>query len=283
MLTINLLVTIDKNYLKPLEVMLTSLHSNDLENGYHIWLLHRNLTNEQIAELNKFIQTFGWQFNAIKVPEGKFTEPKTTKRYPQEMYYRLLCGELLPIDVKRVIYLDPDLLTLDSLTDLWNIDLHDNIFAAAAHIGMTDMTTNINKIRLGKDHPYFNSGVLVIDVDEARKLVSLDKINEVLTKYENELLLPDQDVLNYLYGDYILQIDEERWNYDARKYLMYLTRSGGQHDIHWLMDHNSILHFCGKPKPWEPEHDNHFTALYLTYRNQALKVLTKINKNKNPS
>ncbi|MGY3703009.1 hypothetical protein BW731_04120 [Vagococcus martis] len=35
------------------------------------------------------------------------------------MYYRLLCGDILPKTIKRVLYLDPDILVLNSLEELW--------------------------------------------------------------------------------------------------------------------------------------------------------------------
>ena len=37
-----------------------------------------------------------------------------------------------------------------------------------------------------------------------------------------ELLLPDQDVLNAVYGSRILEIEDSIWNYDARNYNNYL-------------------------------------------------------------
>ncbi|MGX6967197.1 glycosyltransferase [Vagococcus teuberi] len=35
------------------------------------------------------------------------------------MYYRLLCGDILPKTIKHVLYLDPDILILNSLEELW--------------------------------------------------------------------------------------------------------------------------------------------------------------------
>ncbi|HHX69626.1 MAG TPA: glycosyltransferase family 8 protein, partial [Gallicola sp.] len=66
-------------------------------------------------------------------------------------------------------------------------------------------------------------------------------------KYGNQLLLPDQDILNYLYSQYIKEVAEEIWNYDTRKYLSYFTRSLGEHSLQWVMENTSILHFCGRP------------------------------------
>lgn len=264
----DLLVTIDENYLQPLAVMLTSLHLAAPEDHWHVWLLHRSLTDAQVADLTTRTTAWGWQLSAIQVEAEHFEEPKTTKRYPQEMYYRLLCGELLPESVKKVIYLDPDILVLHSLKPLWRKRLAGHLFAAATHSGFTDMINDLNRVRLNQDHGYYNSGVLVIDVAKARRQIKLTDINQALRQYERQLLLPDQDLLNLLYGDWVVPLDEQRYNYDARKFLGYYTRSRGKHDMPWVMAHTAILHFCGSAKPWQPGHDTRFTALYLNYLNR---------------
>lgn len=40
-----------------------------------------------------------------------------TKRYPHEVYYRLLAPHVLPESIDRVIYLDCDMLVIGSLAD----------------------------------------------------------------------------------------------------------------------------------------------------------------------
>ena len=81
------------------------------------------------------------------------------------MYYRLLAPHLLPGHVHRILYLDPDTLVINPLRPLWDMDLNGNLFAAAAHTGKTELANSINQLRLGTDHNYFNSGVLLMDLD----------------------------------------------------------------------------------------------------------------------
>ena len=69
-------------------------------------------------------------------------------------------------------------------------------------------------------------------------------------EYEERLILPDQDILNGLYGTRILGVDDSVWNYDARRYDRYWLGSHGEKDMDWVMDHTVFLHFCGKNKPW---------------------------------
>ncbi|MFL2098229.1 glycosyltransferase family 8 protein [Marinilactibacillus psychrotolerans] len=267
---IDILVTLDENYLDPLKVMLTSLHQNNMQIDFRIWLIHERISSEKLQALQTLLKFYGMELNVIKVPLDLFADAPTAERYPKEMYYRLACGSLLPDNVKRVIYLDPDTLIINPIQELWDLDLEGNILAAATHSGLTNITKGINNIRLGISHGYFNSGIMVIDVKQARSKVQIEDIYDTIRKYSDYLLLPDQDVMNYLYGEFTKEIPEEIWNYDTRQSSAYFTRSFGAYNIHWVAENTVILHFCGKPKPWNEKSNNRFSLLYLHYQ-QLLK------------
>ena len=57
------------------------------------------------------------------------------------MYYRLLAPRLLPASLHRVLYLDPDILVINPLTPLWETDLKGNLFGAASHTTVSDLST----------------------------------------------------------------------------------------------------------------------------------------------
>ncbi|MFC6202236.1 glycosyltransferase family 8 protein [Lactiplantibacillus nangangensis] len=265
---INILVTLNAGYLPPLKVMLWSLHANNPTETFSIWLVHASMTEAQVAEVQQLTDAFGWQLHNEHVTAAFTDQTPLIERYPQEMYFRLLCGQILPADVQRVIYLDPDILVINALRPLWELDFQGKMLAAAAHRGVTKLVDNVNQLRLGTTTSYFNSGVLVIDVAQARTKIKLSDITAAIEKYSATLILPDQDILNFLYGNDILEIPEEIWNYDTRKYLVYQTRTLTEHDIHWVMAQTVILHYCGTPKPWDPKSDGKFTGLFLNYQQQ---------------
>ena len=271
---IELLFTLDEGYLAPLKVALLSIYDNHPRQTLRIWLVHERISTESIASLQTFCDYLGFELQVIKVDGSNWASAPTVARYPKEMYFRLLAGEILPKEVTKVLYLDPDILVINSLSDLWKLELEQHLLAAATHTGLLDVATPINKVRLDLDHEYYNSGVMLLNLTQARQKVQWADISRVIEKYDHFLVLPDQDILNYLYGKYALTIPEERWNYDARMYGKYFTRSLSKHDLHWVMANTSILHFCGKPKPWDKKHDNRFTALYLSYQKRVVQLET---------
>ena len=158
---------------------------------------------------------------------------------------------LLPSSLHRVLYLDPDILVINPLTPFGRPELQGNLFAAASHTTVNDLVNGINRIRLKTDQDYYNTGVLLMDLDRGRTDIHPQEIFQHVQEHGSELLLPDQDVFNTLYGAKTLWIDDALWNYDARYYPGYLLRGNGAYHMDWVMQNTAILHFCGKRKPWK--------------------------------
>ncbi|BDR60588.1 glycosyltransferase family 8 protein [Lactobacillus xylocopicola] len=274
---IEILVTIDQNYLKPLEVMLYSLRLNNPGEDFRIWVLHDNIPARALAALHTYSIKIGMEIAPMAM-DKHFDFPASLLNlhdYPKEMYFRLLAGQALPAYLHQIIYLDPDILVINALRPLWETDLQGKMFAAAVHEGLTDIMSSINNIRLGTDTAYFNSGIMLMDLDQMRQKIKVVEIAAAIQQHHDTLILPDQDILNYLYGEDILKIPETRWNYDARAYSIYFTRSGGNINTEWVMENTAILHFCGKPKPWEREKHSHysrFKPLYLNYQQMVNRI-----------
>lgn len=267
----NLLVTLDQNYFPQLEVLLTSLELNDPGEKFTLYLLQNHLPEELLTRTANWCHARGYEFCPVQMNGEMFRKAPANDRYPVEMYYRLLAGQMLPEHVDKILYLDPDILVINPLRELWEMELEENLFAAAAHTGKTEFANDMNRIRLGVEHDYYNSGVLLMNLKLARKEILPEKLFQYVETHRKELVLPDQDLLNALYGERILPLDDAVWNYDARNYNNYMMRSGAKYNSKWVMEHTSILHFCGKAKPWKPGYFYRFGMLYLHYQRLAAR------------
>lgn len=269
----DLLVTLDQHYLPQLKVLLTSLFLNS-PGTYRLFLLHRAIPAEELLLLEKGLNRAGCTLHPFRVEEHLFEKAPVTRQYPQEMYYRLLAAQILPDYLQKVLYLDPDLLVINSLQPLWTPELGDRMFAAAAHTGKTELANNVNNLRLGTEGKYFNSGVMLLNLEKMRERIRPETIFSFAEQHSAELLLPDQDLLNILYEKDIFEIDDFLWNYDARKFSNYYLRSAGEASMEWVMQHTAILHFCGKSKPWKTHYPHRFGILYRHYMQLAHRYWT---------
>jgi len=185
---INLLVTFDKNYIKPFQTMLMSLINNNPRETVHVWLLHSAIPQEKLQALEEYCGLHCVPLTPLKVDRAIFQNAPISKRYPQEMYYRLLAPHLLPESLEKVLYLDPDILVINPLRPLWDVELKGRAFAAASHTGITEIMNDINRVRLGTEHDYYNTGVVLMDLERARELVRTDDIFKCVSEHESDLL-----------------------------------------------------------------------------------------------
>lgn len=269
---IQLLTTLNETYLPQLRVLLTSIHWNNPGESFLLYLIHRTIPEAELVRLGEQCAALNMTLCPVRVDSGLFANAPITRQYPQEMYYRLLAAQLLPDTLDRILYLDPDTLVINPLRPLWELDMEGRLFAAAAHTGKTEIANNVNRIRLKTENKYYNSGVLLIDLAAGREEIHPEEVFRYAEEHPNSLLLPDQDILNILYGARTLELDDYIWNYDARNFTSYVFRSAGQADMDWVMAHTVILHFCGKAKPWKPRYRHRFGVLYKHYMRLASRT-----------
>ncbi|KAH8502023.1 hypothetical protein H0E87_016693 [Populus deltoides] len=93
-------------------------------------------------------------------------------------YARIYLADIIPSDVKRVIYLDSDLVVVDDIAKLWEVDLEEKVLAAPeyCHANFTNYFSNLfwldpvlAKTFHGRRPCYFNTGVMVVDVEKWRQ------------------------------------------------------------------------------------------------------------------
>ncbi|ALC90887.1 glycosyl transferase family 8 [Bacillus sp. FJAT-18017] len=258
----NILVTLNSTYLKPLRVMLKSLFLNNPRERFTIYLMHSEIEDEKLSQLHNYIEVHGSKLEVIKVDESHFHDAPVLLHYTKEMYYRLLAFKFLPQDLDRILYLDPDILVLNSVKDLYETEFDGNLYAAAFHDKIS--VREINRIRLFPYgiEAYYNSGVLMINLELQRKEIDEQAIYAFVEKHKTRLIMPDQDVLNALYSKRIKSLDEKIYNYDARFYNYYRIKTNGKCDMDYIITHTVFIHFCGKKKPWKKNYSGVFHALY---------------------
>lgn len=264
---LNILLTLDRNYILPARVLLASLCINNPGEQFDVYIAADGFTDGDHENLRRLLAHFHARYHTVTIDESWFSGAPTLRYYSRAMYYRLLAGRMLPEHLHRILYLDPDMLVTGKIRPLYETDMGENLYAACIHRGIVDLSTPVNRIRLStyETEGYFNSGMLLMNLARIRSLVFPQVIFDYVKENRALLVLPDQDVLNGLYGRHILALDEQRFNYDARKYREYLLSSSGEHDRNWVMENTVILHFCGRKKPWHSGYRGRFSMLYRHY------------------
>ena len=140
----NILVTLDRGYIQPLTVMLKSLLTADRKNTFDVYVMNSALEDEDFDRIESTVNCSRLILHDIKTDSSLLADAPVTDRYPKEMYYRIFAARFLPEHIDRILYLDPDLIVLKPLDSLYAMDMGDNFFAAASHVGR--ILTKVNSI-----------------------------------------------------------------------------------------------------------------------------------------
>lgn len=271
----HILVTLDRNYLKVLSVMLYSLSQSDPEGVYTVYVVNNTLTEEDFASLSALLPRT--ELVNVQVPEDLLQNAPVSDRYPTEMYYRLFAARYLPQQLERILYLDPDLVVLHSLRSLYQIDFDGKLFAAASHIeSRTFRELNRRRLHLSEHAKYLNSGVMMMNLALLRK-ESPQTILDYIQSHKATLLLPDQDVLNALYADRTVPLDPLVYNL-GEKYLrlknLHLPPAE-KLTLDWVRSNTAIVHYYGRNKPWKEHYRGSLGIFYHEWEQQLQQLTVK--------
>lgn len=259
----NILVTVNSNYIRPLKVMLASFFT------YHrkeesIYLLYSDVKDAELEELRKLIEENGSRFLPVRMEKNLLWDVPVFRYFTREMYYRLFAGMMFPGE-ERMLYLDPDILIRGSLTSMYETDLEGNVLGGIGDVAVNTMfSAHKEKLGLCKEEQYINSGVLLMDLNKIRSCFHADEIGRVIKEKGEFLEYPDQDLINLIFRGRI-KILERKYNYNTgygsgMEMLKYIA--GG-----FLKERKYpvIVHYMGAMKPWHPDYCGKFGKEYRCY------------------
>ncbi len=160
-------------------------------------------------------------------------------------YARFFIPEYLA-GVSRCIYLDTDLIVCSDLNSLQALDLEGKSSACVIDGGIDTPEQQQrlrDKLKLRNPQQYFNSGVIVMDLDAWRRQNIQSKALTIAQQNYDLLDQMDQDALNIVLQDDWVVLDP-KWN-----------TSKGRADVHFS---DGIIHFLGKVKPWHADYAANF-------------------------
>lgn len=208
---ISLSFVISDNYSQHLAVVLASVLKNAGPNETFVFhVLASYISEENQSRLRQFEQDdprCRIVFHQVdKTAFEKF--PLPIEHVSVEMYYRYLLPELLT-DESRTIYSDVDVLVYQSLRELWETPLTEEMpLAAVQDVKEHDEDFRAYKVALGmkSDAKYFYSGLLVMDLAQLRKEKFAERCMENTNRYIEIISWPDQDVINLTMEGRILEL-----------------------------------------------------------------------------
>ncbi|MGI6745152.1 MAG: General stress protein A [Firmicutes bacterium ADurb.Bin300] len=245
--TINILVTLDSNYVGPLTVMLFSLLRSNPFEKFDVYVAHSSLKEADFIRIRSVADSSKCNIIPLHIDEKLLCNAPVLKRITKETYYRLIAADYLPQEVKRILYIDPDTVVINSLRSLYDTDLGENLIMGSTHTGR--FLEGVCRKRLNMTHgsKYVNAGVLLMNVEGIRQTVKTEDIFKYIDNNAKKLYLADQDVINALFCERTIIVDACVFNLDEKTF----KRFKNEIDNNWIDRNTVIVHFNGKYKPWK--------------------------------
>lgn len=190
------------------------------------YLMYDNLKKSDIKKISSMIESHKEHYHWIDM-SGEFNDLFTGNWKSKTLYFPLKLPSICKDE--RVLFLDADTFVLGDLSKFYNQPLDGYYLAAVNDYGMiSDLKTN-NQLKLGENtvdikhyfgnirkwnntdmQRYFNSGMLLMNLDEMRKNNVEKAVMDSLKS--NIFAFPDQDCINYVCHDHV-KIVEPKYNF----------------------------------------------------------------------
>lgn len=267
----------DENFWEHIYVAMYSLLVNNGDIPFHIWISSETPNERFFRHAMELREVHGdVEVTWLPIDGSDVADAPVGTYFTTATYYRLLIARLLPETVSRVLYLDGDTIVRGSIRELLALDLNDCVLAATPEYVHRESWRLPHAVRLGfpAGTPYFNAGVMLINLDLWRSLgVESRALEFIQHNSSNPSMLEyvDQDVLNsvlarrwrcvgphFNYVEYT--IDSQRLDdFDPESQPGGAVPAAGP----------AIVHYAVTPRPWQGGCPHPYALDYWRYRMQT--------------
>ena len=286
----NIVYVSNEGYARHLGVSICSLFdSNADEERLEVFILDTGITPDSREKLTQIARSFGRTLTfiqlkdleerfAVRLDTGRSAVRLDTGRFDVSTMGRLFAADLLPAGVRRVLYLDCDTVVLKPLRRLWETGLGKADGAGTGYVMAAVQEPTIYEevkeyLGMRKEDPYFNAGVLLIDLKRWRTERLTDKVISYYAEIAEQSLFNDQDALNGLLKGRIRTLSP-RWNFFTNyRYFRYDTLCRMQPAYRRIPEEvfrkakrsPAVIHYAGDERPWRAGALNYYGKAYERY------------------
>lgn len=248
----------------PCATCIASIFENNKDLDLHVAVLTEGLTDKSLLGLKELSDKYDKTIEVKNISRSAFDSLKVSDRFPVSIYFRFLIPSLFP-EYDRALYLDCDIIVHGSLRDLVELDL-DVYACACVEDQMADDIRILN--HFGKSSVYFNSGVLLMNLDYWRQHDISRKCISFIRENPDKCMYPDQDALNHVLSGKVKYL-RYIFNFQEQMYLnhseLFLSRDK------WNEIDDSkccpiVVHYTANIKPWFKECSHPLKELFCQYR-----------------
>lgn len=243
---------------------MTTLFENNRDiDALTVYLAAKDISDENRDKLDLLAQQFGRKMVYLDVSQiYQQLNEIGVKGWNSSLatWMKMFVIDSLPEEVQQLLYIDSDTLVAGSLKELADLDLGE--YAVGAVVDSITHKSN-GRLNLGQA-PYFNAGIMYINVRLWREKGIQTAMIAHLRKHAGDYAILDQDLLNDFFRQNILRLSPRNnfqgihYIYKDRNYFPVMAWGTGRYyspaEIAQARMDIGIIHFfrfCGQ-YPWQP-------------------------------
>lgn len=266
-------------YSKPAHITLKSVLMNNKEaDEITVYYVMNGLTDESRKRLQNLIAEYDRYIEFIEMPKWLDTV-SGLMRTNAIAYAYCFFQEILPESVDKILLLEGDTIVTDNITEFYNIDVTDYYLAAT-----DDMQSKWCKEKVGikATSPYFNSGVMLINLRKMREDNITEKITKLIKSGTAKFLYEVQDEMNVLLEGKVKIIPPKFncttsifvFDYENMRRYRKPTTCCSKEEFEEAKAHPIVVHFTKnqiiQSRPWIEECDHPYKNYYLEVKNNTV-------------
>jgi lipopolysaccharide biosynthesis glycosyltransferase len=187
------------------------------------------------------------------------TELRVTERLTAATYSRFLIADFVSERFDKAIYLDCDVMVESNLMNLWKEEISDHALLAVRsfvnpYVSSSGGVVNYEDLGLRPDNPYFNAGVLVLNLKRWRSERFAETLFDYVRQYKHFMNTCSQEPLNAVLADDWGMLDP-KWNVVQQILFMERYEASDYGDKIKAERENLLnkayIHHVTSTKPWE--------------------------------
>lgn len=175
--------------------ILSLLENNKAAQEINIYIMDNKISKQNKEKLKSVTEAYSRKIAFVPMPDMKALTGQEidTRRWNISTFGRLYMASALPDDVDKVLNIDCDTIIVDSIEDLWDVDMTDKVVG-----GMIECINDRYRrnVAMNDGDYYLNGGIIMLNLEEVRKNSYEKKFTDYITTYGSSLAYLDQDVIN---------------------------------------------------------------------------------------
>lgn len=237
---------VSNEYVKYMSVAMASIlsnASNEDDLAFHIITNTENKINQEKINQLKQIKDFQIEWKILNQSIPFEIRKDTRKDIPALANYSLLISSVFS-NIDKIIWLDSDLIVLDSLAELYNTNMRKYSIAACPWPDVFQPDSYKQQISINQKNKYTNTGVLLANLKKWRKDKAEEKLLKAAHDFSGIYKFHCQCLFNIVFQNSLLYLPQ-KWNYRPMIWLNPQQVSPAD-----LLTPPKIIHYANPTKPW---------------------------------